>query len=73
MNKVAKYYKKSVGAAKNQWLKEQCEEIGHLQERHDEYNSHIKETAGVNRKQTFSNIRNEQGQVAQDDAQKKVI
>lgn len=33
----------------------------------------IKETAEVYRKQTFSNIRNEQGQVAQDDAQKKVI
>lgn len=33
----------------------------------------IKETAEVYRKQTFSNIRNEQGQVAQDDSQKEAI
>lgn len=47
----------------------------HLQEQHDEYNLHkkIKEAAGVYRKQTFSNIQNDQGQMAQDNVQRKAI
>lgn len=67
--------RRAVRSAKNKWLREQCEEMERLQKQNDDYNLHkkIKEAAGVYRKQTFSNIQNEKGQMAQDNAQRKSI
>lgn len=70
-----KVIRKKIRAAKNNWLKQQCEELERLQKLHDDFSLHkkIKETAGIYRKKTFSNIENDQGEIAQDDHQKKTI
>ena len=67
--------RREIRVAKNRWLKEQCEELERLQERHDDYNLHrkLKEVAGIYRKVTFSNIQDEQEQMAHDIGEKKAI
>jgi len=54
---------------------QQCEELEQLQRIHDDFNLHrkIKETAGVYKKILFSNVENDQGELAQGDQQRKII
>jgi len=46
-----------------------AEELEQLQRIHDDFDLHrkIQETAGVYRKSPFSNVENDQGELAQDD------
>jgi len=64
-----KVIRTKIRTAKNEWLKQQCEELEQLQRIHDDFNLHgeIKETARVYRKSPFSNAENDQEELAQDD------
>jgi len=74
-NKIQKVIRTNMRTAKNEWLKHQWEELEQLQRIHDDFNLHrkIKETAGVYRKSPFSNVENDQEELAQDDQQRKII
>ncbi|XP_055380706.1 uncharacterized protein LOC129611541 [Condylostylus longicornis] len=64
-----------IRSAKSQWLNSQCQEIETFQNRHDMFNLHkkIKETAGVYRKQTFSNLVDNNNNIVLDQEQKKQV
>jgi len=49
--------------------------VTELQRIHDDFNLHRKtiETTGVYRKSPFSNVENDQGELAQDDQHRKII
>jgi len=68
--KIQKVIRTKIKTAKNEWLKQQqCEELEQLERIHNDFNLHrkIKETAVV------CNVENDQGELAQDDQQRKII
>uniref|UniRef100_A0A6P7GR14 Uncharacterized protein LOC114341874 isoform X1 n=1 Tax=Diabrotica virgifera virgifera TaxID=50390 RepID=A0A6P7GR14_DIAVI len=67
-NTIQRQIRTEIRKSKENWLKSQCEEIESLEQKHDTFNMHkkVKQAAGLQKSNTASKLRDQQGNIITD-------